>query len=63
MALDFATVRFLRVLIAVVGALIGAGAGMKYFPSLSIISIAIGGLIGFVVGWNIPDLFKGWTQK
>ena len=63
MALDFATVRFLRVLIAVVGALIGAGAGMKYFPSLSIISIAIGGLIGFVVGWNIPDLFKGRTQK
>ena len=63
MALDFATVRFLRILFAIVVGLVGAGAGLRYFPSLSIISIAIGGLIGFGGGWNIPDLFKGRAQK
>jgi nucleoside recognition membrane protein YjiH len=63
MALDFATVRFLRILFAIVVGLVGAGAGMRYLPSLSVISIVGGFLLGALVGWNLVDLFKGRAQK
>jgi hypothetical protein len=63
MALDFATVRFLRVLFGIVGGLVGAGAGLRYFPAFAIVSIVVGALVGALVGWNLPDLFKGRAQK
>ena len=60
MAMDFETVRFLRWIFAAVGFCIGAAAGIKYYGTTGCL---IGGVIGAVVGWNMPDLFKGRTQK
>lgn len=60
MAMDFETVRFMRILFAFVGAAIGAAAGFKYFGMTG----AIGGVvIGAIIGWNTVDLFKGRAHK
>jgi membrane associated rhomboid family serine protease len=60
MAMDFETVRFLRIVFAVVGFCIGGAAGIKYYGATGGL---IGGVVGGIVGWNTPDLFKGRTQK
>jgi uncharacterized membrane protein len=60
MAMDFETVRYLRVVIAIVGFFVGAAAGFKYYETAGAL---IGGVIGAIVGWNIPDFFKGRAQK
>jgi membrane associated rhomboid family serine protease len=60
MAMDFETVRFFRIVFAVVGFCIGGAAGIKYYGATGGL---IGGVIGAIVGWNTPDLFKGRTQK
>jgi len=60
MAMDFETVRQLRVLFAIVGAFVGGAAGAGYFGSTGgLIGLAVGAL----VGWNAVDLIKGRTQK
>lgn len=60
MAMDFETVRQLRILFGIIGACVGGAAGISYFETT-------GGLIGLVVGalvgWNAVDLIKGRTQK
>lgn len=63
MSLDFDTVRYLRVLFGLVAALVGVGAGLRYLPQFGLLSMIGGGVIGFVVGWNLPDLFKGRAKK
>ena len=60
MALDFETVRTLRIIIAIVGIFVGAATGFTYYE---INGALIGGVIGGLVGWNIPDFFKGRAQK
>ena len=60
MAMDFETVRYLRIIIAVIGFFVGAAAGFIYFETNDAL---IGGVIGAFVGWNIPDFFKGRAQK
>ena len=60
MAMDFESVRYLRIIIAIVGFFVGAAAGFKYYE---VTGALIGGVIGAFVGWNIPDLFKGRAQK
>ena len=60
MALDFETVRFLRWVFAVVGFCIGGAAGIKYYGMTGAL---VGGAIGAIIGWNVPDLFKGRAQK
>ncbi len=60
MAMDFETVKFMRRLLGVVCAVIGAGLGYQYFELLG----GIGGLIvGYGVGWNLVDLLKGRAHK
>ena len=60
MAMDFETVKFMRILFAFVGAAIGAAAGFKYFELVG----AIGGIvIGAIIGWNTVDFFKGRAHK
>jgi len=60
MAMDFETVKFMRFLFALVGAVIGAAAGIKYFA----LPGAIGGIVvGAIVGWNTVDFFKGRAHK
>jgi len=60
MALDFETVRFLRWVFAVVGLCIGGAAGIKSYGTNGAL---VGAAIGAVIGWNVPDLFKGRAQK
>lgn len=60
MAMDFETVRYLRVVIAIVGFFVGAATGFKYYETTGAL---IGGVIGAIAGWNIPDFFKGRAQK
>jgi hypothetical protein len=60
MAMDFETVRFLRIVFAIIGFFVGGAAGIKDFGTTGAL---IGGVIGAIVGWNLPDLFKGRTQK
>lgn len=60
MAMDFETVRFLRVLFGLVFLAVGAAAGYRYFDLLG---AAGGALAGYVVGWNAVDLFKGRARK
>ena len=61
--MDFATVRFLRVVFAITGALVGAAAGYRYLGAFHIIGPAIGAVVGAVVGWNAIDLIKGRAHK
>ena len=60
MAMDFETVKHLRIIFAIVGAFVGGAAGISYFGSTG---GYIGLAIGAVVGWNAVDLIKGRTQK
>lgn len=60
MAMDFETVKFMRRLLGIVGAIIGGGVGFQYFDLLG---AAGGAVIGYVVGWNLVDLFKGRAHK
>lgn len=60
MAMDFETVKYLRFIFAVVFAFVGGAGGMKYFGPFG----AIGGaFVGYLVGWNAVDLFKGRAHK
>jgi uncharacterized membrane protein len=61
--MDFATVRFLRVVFAVTGALIGAAAGYRYVPGFALLAPVGGAVIGAIVGWNAVDLIKGRAHK
>jgi uncharacterized membrane protein len=60
MAMEFESVRFLRFVFGAVVVCIGGAAGIKYYVTTGGL---IGGVIGAIVGWNIPDLFKGRPQK
>lgn len=60
MAMDFETVKFLRPLFGIVMLLIGAAAGHQYFELPGAVG---GGFLGYVVGWNLVDLFKGRARK
>ena len=60
MAMDFETVKQLRILFAIIGAVVGAAAGFRYFESTGVL---VGIAIGAIVGWNAVDLIKGRTQK
>jgi hypothetical protein len=60
MAMDFETVRFLRVLFGLVFLAVGAAAGYRSFGPLG---AAGGALAGYVIGWNAVDLFKGRARK
>lgn len=60
MAMDFETVKYLRLIFAVVFAFVGVAGGLKYFGPFG----AVGGaLAGYVVGWNTVDFFKGRAHK
>jgi len=60
MAMDFETVKFLRRLLGGLCAVIGAAAGYQYFAILG----SVGGVIvGYAVGWNLVDFFKGRAHK
>jgi hypothetical protein len=61
--MDFATVRFLRVVFAITGTLIGAAAGYRYLPAYPLLAPIGGAVVGFIVGWNAVDLIKGRAQK
>jgi hypothetical protein len=69
MSMDFETVRFLRVIFAVVFAVVGGAAGMKYLPLLigpqqsPLLGPAVGAVVGALVGWNAVDLVKGRAHK
>lgn len=60
MAMDFETVKYLRFIFAVVFAIVGGAAGMKYFGPLGAVGCAV---LGYLVGWNTVDLFKGRAHK
>ena len=60
MAMDFETVKQLRILFAIVGAAIGGAAGLSYFETTGGL---IGLVVGAVVGWNAVDLIKGRAHK
>ncbi len=61
--MDFATVRFLRVVFAVAGGLIGAAAGYRYLSGFPLLAPIGGAVVGAVVGWNAVDLIKGRAHK
>ena len=61
--MDFATVRFLRVVFAITGALIGAAAGYRYLVGFPILAPAGGAVVGAIIGWNTIDLIKGRAHK
>jgi hypothetical protein len=61
--MDFATVRFLRIVFAVTGGLVGAAAGYQYVTSFPILGPVGGAVIGAIVGWNFVDLIKGRAHK
>lgn len=63
MSMDFATVRFLRVVFAITGALIGAAAGYRYLGGFPILGTAGGAVVGAIVGWNTVDVIKGRAHK
>ena len=60
MAMDFETVKTLRVLFGFVLLLVGAAAGYQYFELAGAVG---GGFLGYVMGWNLVDLFKGRARK
>jgi uncharacterized membrane protein YeaQ/YmgE (transglycosylase-associated protein family) len=61
--MDFATVRFLRVVFGITGALVGAAAGYRYLGGFQIFGPIAGAVVGAVVGWNMIDLIKGRAHK
>jgi hypothetical protein len=61
--MDFATVRFLRVVFAITGGLIGAAAGYRYLAGFPIFGPIGGAVVGAIVGWNSVDLIKGRAHK
>ena len=61
--MDFGTIRFLRIVFAVTGALIGAAAGYRYVPVFPLVAPAVGAVVGGVIGWNSVDLIKGRAHK
>jgi hypothetical protein len=68
MSMDFETVRFLRFAFAVIFAIVGGAAGIKYGGILpgqigAIVAPAIGAVVGAIFGWNLVDLFKGRAHK
>lgn len=68
MAMDFETVRFLRVVFGLIFAVVGGAAGVKYGPTLigsggSLIGPAVGAVVGAIFGWNTVDLLKGRARK
>ena len=68
-SMDFETVRFLRIIFAVVFAAVGGAAGVKYGPVLlgpqngPLGGPIVGAVIGAIVGWNTVDLIKGRARK
>jgi len=60
MAMDFETVKFLRRLFGGLCAFIGAAAGYQYFAMLGGVG---GAIVGYAVGWNLVDFFKGRAHK
>jgi len=60
MAMDFETVKFLRRLFGILGMVIGGGFGYQYFELLG---AAGGAVVGYAIGWNLVDLFKGRAHK
>lgn len=68
MSMDFETVRFLRFAFAVIFAIVGGAAGIKYGgilpgPLGTFVAPAVGGVVGAIFGWNLVDLFKGRAHK
>jgi hypothetical protein len=68
MAMDFETVRFLRIIFGLIFAVVGGAAGVKYGPALvgaqgDLIGPAAGAVVGAFFGWNAVDLLKGRAQK
>jgi len=68
MAMDFETVRFLRLAFGVICAVVGGAAGIRYGGILpgsvgTIVAPALGAIIGAVFGWNLVDLIKGRAHK
>ena len=61
--MDFATVRFLRIVFAITGTLIGAAAGYRYLGGFPILGPASGAVVGANIGWNTIDLNKGRAHK
>ena len=61
--MDFATVRFLRIVFAITGTLIGAAAGYRYLSGFAVLGPAGGAVVGAIVGWNMVDLIKGRAHK
>jgi uncharacterized membrane protein len=60
MSMDFETVKFMRVLFAVIFAFVGGAGGFRYF---GIIGGIVGVLVGALIGWNTVDLLKGRAHK
>jgi hypothetical protein len=68
MSMDFETVRFLRIIFAVIAAIVGGAAGVKYGPLLlgeqsTLIGPIVGTVLGAIVGWNLVDFVKGRAHK
>jgi len=61
--MDFATVRFFRIVFAITGALVGAAAGHRYFGGFPIFGPVGGAVVGAIIGWNTVDLIKGRAHK
>jgi hypothetical protein len=61
--MDFATVRFLRIIFAIAGTFIGAAAGYRYLGGFPLLGPIGGAVVGAVVGWNTVDLIKGRAHK
>lgn len=60
MAMDFETVKFLRLIFAVIFACVGMAGGFKYYGPVGGIA---GAFVGYLVGWNTVDFFKGRARK
>jgi uncharacterized membrane protein len=60
MAMDLETVKFLRFLFGVVFACVGAAAGYRFYGLAGSLG---GAVIGYTVGWNVVDFFKGRAHK
>jgi hypothetical protein len=68
MSMDFETVRFLRIIFAVIFAIVGGAAGVKYGPALlgeqtQLIGPVGGTVLGALIGWNLVDWVKGRARK